>query len=381
MTAPPPHAPSPSGQSVARSVVLLVAALMGLVAVRWAVTGGPARPMAPPSSGTVVTERVPVQAPADLAALRGNLLYMGGRQPLLVDPASGTISPLAAPGAGRIRVLRQGGFIVLLARDGLATVQPANGASRSRPIGQGSDVLPSSHPDRVWLVSQEALAPDQTFALREIDLPTRRPLRRWTMPYNAEPVAVVPQGVVVRDLHNDFVVRDPYRRRAPLRLGFDLTFLDVHASLLAYLADGRLHLRDLASGRDRVVAAPAGARSWFALGPPLPGTGCCLQFGAFSPDTSRLAVFTELAGQDAPGLTIVDVATGRARLLRGSEGATPVACQPCLGWSRSGWRFFFNGGPGVADLAAWRPGTRAAIALALDLRSATTILPSGLAAA
>ncbi|HZC99897.1 MAG TPA: hypothetical protein VFA46_06810 [Actinomycetes bacterium] len=343
-------------------------------------TGASTRPLAPPSS-RAATVRESGPAPADLAVLRGNLLYTGGRQPLVIDPSRGTITSMMPPGAGRILVLRQGGFIVLLARDGQVAVQPANGASRSRPIGQASEVLPSLHPDRVWLVSREAVAPDRTFVLREMDLPTGRLLRRWSLPYDAEPVAMVPQGVVVRDLHNDFLVRDPSGRHAPLRLGFDLTFLDVHGSLLAYLVEGRLHLRDLAGGRDRVVAAPAGARSWFALGPPLPGTGCCLQFGAFSPDGSRLAVFTELATPASPGLTVVDVATGRASLVQGSAGATPVACQPCLGWSRSGWLFFFNGGPGAADLAAWRPGVRAVIPLALDLRSATTVLPSGLAAA
>src|SRR6266540_1415406 len=380
MVAPPPR--GFSARAALRSLVLLVAALTALVAVRWAVTGAPARPLAPPAaSATAGVARGSPPTPADRAALRGNLLYMGGREPLVVDPASGAITSLPPPGAGRTRVLRQGGFIVLLARDGQVAVQPANGASRSRPLGRASDVLPSPHPDRVWLVSHEFVAPDQAFVIREVDLSSRRALRRWSLPYNAEPVAVVPQGVVVRDLHNDFAVRDPSGRRAPLRLGFDLTFLDVHASLLAYLTEGQLHLHDLAGGRDRVVPAPGGARSWFALGPPLPGTGCCLQFGAFSPDASRLAVFTELARPGAPGITVVDVATGRASLLEGSGGATPVACLPCLGWSRGGWLFFFNGGPGVADPAAWRPGRRAAIPITLDLSSATTVLPSGLAPA
>jgi hypothetical protein len=380
VVAPSPHARP--RHSAARSLGLVLAALGGLVAVRWAVTGAPSRPLAPPGSAAVVTSRAPVATPADLVALRGNLLYMGGRQPLLIDPVTASITSLPAPGAGRVRVLRQGGFIVLLARDGESAVQPANGASRPRPLGHADDVLPSWHPDRVWLVREQTLAPDQTYVLREIDLATRRQVRRLTLPYDAEPLAVVPAGVVVRDLHNDLVVRDPTGRRAPLRLGdFAVTFLDAHASLLAYLDGPRLHLRDLASGRDRVVAAPAGARSWYPLGPSLPGTGCCFQLGAFSPDASRLAVFTELAGPGALGLTMVDVASGRASLLAGSGGATPVACLPCLSWSRSGWLFFFNGGPGVADPAAWRPGFRAAIPLALDLRSVTTILPTSLAAA
>ncbi len=379
MVAPSPRAPP--GRGAARALALVVTALLALVAVRWAVTGAPTRSLAPPGSRAVEPTRVSGPAPADLAALRGNLLYMGGRQPLVIDPVSGAITPLQPPGAGRVRVLRQGGFIVLLSRDGEVAVQPANGASRLRPVGQATDVLPSPHPDRVWLVSRVAASPDDTFVLREVDLPSRRPLRRWTLPYDTEPVAIVPRGVVVRDLHNDLVVRDPSGRRAPQRLGFGLTFIDVHQSLLAYLDGPLLHLRDLASGRDRTMTAPRGARSWFALGPPLPGTGCCLQFGAFSPDATRLAVFTELAGPGAPGLTMVDVAAGRASLLEGSGGATPVACLPCLGWSRGGWLFFFNGGPGVADPAAWRPGRRAAIPITLDLSSATTVLPSGLAPA
>jgi len=372
-----------SGRGAGRTIALLAAALAGLIAVRWAVTGSPARPLAPPGSVTVASGRAVEPAPADLAALRGNLLYMGGRQLLLIDPASGTITSLPAPGAGRVRVLPQGGFIVLLARDGSAAVQPANGASRSRPLGQASDVLPSSHPDRVWLVSQVTLTPDETYVLREVDLSTRRQLRRWTLPYDAEPVAVMPQGVVVRNLQNDFELRDPSGRRSPLLLGFNLTLIDVHASLLAYLdLDGRmLHLLDLASGRHRVLSVPAGARSWFGLGPPLPGTGCCMQLGAFSPDGGRLAVYTELTGPGALGVTMVDVAAGRASLLEGSGGAAPVACQPCQGWSRSGGRFFFNGGPGVADPAAWRPGVRAAIPISLDLRSVTTVLPNSIAAA
>jgi hypothetical protein len=242
------------------------------------------------------------------------------------------------------------------------------------------DVLPSPRSDRIWLVSQDESAPDEAYVLREVDLTSNRLLRRWTLPYDAEPVAVVPQGVVIRDLQNGFEVRDPHGRRI-LRLGRDLTFLDRHGSLLAYLDDRVLHLRDLATGSDRTVAPPPGARSWFALGPPLPGMGCCLQIGSFSPDASVLAVFTELAGPGQPGLTIVDVASGRARLLPGSGGATPVACQPCLGWSSSGRLFFFNGGPALADPAAWLPGEPAAIQLSLDLRDVTTILPNGLAPA
>ena len=375
---PASPASTPPGRSVLRSVVALVLVLAGLVAVRWSVTGGLTRPLAPPARPAAPRE--PAPSAQDLAGLRGTLLYFGGRQVLAVDAVSGTISSVPSPGAGRVRVLRQGSHIVLLARDGGAAAQGTGLASRQRPLGDAMDVLPSPRSDRVWLVSQDDSAPDEAYVLREVDLASSRQLRRWTLPYNAEPVAVVPQGVVIRDLQNGFEVRDPRGRRIA-RLGRDLTFLDRHGSLLAYLDDRALHLRDLATGTDRTVAPPAGARSWFAVGPPLPGMGCCLQLGSFSPDASTLAVFTELAGPGQPGVTVVDVANARARLLPGSGGATPVACQPCLGWSNSGWLFFFNGGPALADPSAWLPGEPAAIPLALDLRDVTTVLPSGLAPA
>src|SRR6266536_1589383 len=372
---PPPTSPRPSAL---RSLLLLAAVLAGLVVVRWSVTGGLSRPLAPPAQTRVHASPAPTAR--DLAGLRGTLLYMGGRQVLAVDAASGTISSIPSPGAGRVRVLRQGSYIILLASDGGAAVQGTDLASRQLRLADSLDVLPSPRSNRIWLVTQGNTAPEQAFVLREVDLAGNRQLRRWTLPYDAEPVAVVPQGVVTRDLQNGFEVRDPRVRRIVDR-GRGLTFLDRHGSLLAYLDDRRLHLHDLASGVDRTVAPPAGARSWFALGPPLPGMGCCLQLGSFSPDASTLAVFTELAEPGQPGVTVVDVANARARLLSGSGGATPVACQPCLGWSNSGWLFFFNGGPALADPSAWLPGEPAAIPLALDLRDVTTVLPSGLAPA
>jgi hypothetical protein len=375
----PASPPSTSrGPSALRTLVVVGLVLATLVVVRWSVTGGLTRPLAPP--GGPPDTRKPSASAEDLAALRGITLYLGGRQVLLVDAASGAVSSIPSPGAGRVRVLRQGSYMILLARDGGVAAQRADRSSRQFPLGEAIDVLPSPRSDRVWLVTQGETTPDQAYELREVDLASRRALRRWTLPYDAEPVAVVPEGVVTRDLQNSFEVRNPRGERL-IRLGRDLTFIDRHGSLIAYLDDRLLHLRDLATGLDRTVPPPAGARSWFALGPPLPGVGCCLQVGAFSPDARNLAVFTELAGPGEPGVTIVDVATGRARVLPGSGGATPLACQPCLGWTDSGWLFFFNGGPALADPAAWRPGERSAIPLSLDLRDATTVLPNGIAPA
>ncbi|HEX8863323.1 MAG TPA: hypothetical protein VGC06_30355 [Actinomycetes bacterium] len=376
MWAPPPG--PPRRPSPLRSLAMLLGVLLALVAVRWALTGALNRPLAPPGE---TSGRQRQASGADLAALRGTMLYLGGRQVLVADAGSATIAAIPAPGAGRVRVLRQGGFIVMFSRDGGVAVRRADGRSKQVLVREDAiDVLPSPDPGRVWVVTHDDGVPERAYRLHEIDLASAHQLRLWTLAYDTEPVAVLPGGVLVRDLQDGFELRDPHSRRGTA-LGRELTFLDSHGSLIAYLDDRRLHLRDLASGSDRTVPPPAGARSWFALGPPLPGTGCCQQLGAFSPDGGTLAVYTALAGPGEPGLTVVDVASARAEVLPGSEGATPVACQPCLGWSRSGWLFFFNGGPALADPAAWRPGRASAIPLALDLHDVTTVLPSGIAPA
>jgi hypothetical protein len=374
----PPSGP-PARPSALRSMALLLGVLLVLVGVRWSLTGALNRPLAPPADQG--DDRRPAAASeADLAALRGTMLYLGGRQVLVADAGSATVGAIQAPG-GRVRVLRQGAFMVMFSRDGGVAVQRADGRSKLTLVREDAiDVLPSPDLGHVWVVTHDDGTPERAYGLHEIDLAAAREVRLWTLPYDTEPVAVVPGGVLVRDLQDGFEVRDPRGHRGTA-LGRELTFLDSHGSLVAYLDDRLLHLRDLATGSDRTVLPPDGARNWFALGPPLPGTGCCQQLGAFSPDGSTLAVYTGLAGPDAPGLSLVDVAAGRARTLSGSEGATPVACQPCLGWSRSGWLFFFNGGPALADPSAWRPGKASAIPLALDLHDLTTVLPSGIAPA
>jgi hypothetical protein len=84
--------------------------------------------------------------------------------------------------------------------------------------------------------------------------------------------------------------------------------------------------------------------NWFPLGQPVAGAGCCDEFGAFSPDGRRLAVYPQLRRPAQPGLAMVDVGQAEARPVPGSDAATPFGCQPCLGWSADGWLFFFSGG-------------------------------------
>jgi hypothetical protein len=110
-----------------------------------------------------------------------------------------------------------------------------------------------------------------------------------------------------------------------------------------WMTGGGLRLRDLATQGDRVVR-PAGIPSWFPLGQPVAGVGCCDQFGAFSPDGRRLAIYMQLRRPAQPGLAMVDIGRPEARPVPGSEAATPFGCQPCLGWSADGWLFLLSQG-------------------------------------
>lgn len=247
------------------------------------------------------------------------------------------------------------------------------------PLGSALEVLPSPRPDRVWLLDRRARSPQRTFALQEVELATGRRLATVALPHDAEPVAMVDGGILVRDLRSGLTVRDLASGRERQRLGVDLTFVDATASLVAYVDDrGGLHLRNLATRRDRVVR-PIGIPDWFPLGRPVAGAGCCDQFGAFSTDGRRLAVYIQLRRPAQPGLAVVDVGRAEARPVPGSQAATPFGCQPCLGWSIDGWLFFFSGGPPPDVVTAWRPGKPPASPLDLPLDGAIATVPGSLA--
>jgi hypothetical protein len=365
--------------------LLLCAMLVALVVARWSLTGSLSEPVAPPAT---TAPGAGLEEPQRLGELRGGLLYLGGRRPVVADLGSGALAALPAGRTRPTRVLRHGRFVLLTA-DGFASVllpTSGDGRNRPRPLGPATSVLPSSsRPDRAWLLDdQQARPPDSTYLLQEVDLGGGRRLRTVALPYDARPVAMVAGGVLTRDLAGRMQVRDLRTLRVRQQLGAGLTFLDAHGSLVAYLAVDGLHVRDLATGRDRVVAPPARDAGWFASGTGLPtDTQCCLQSAAFDPDGRGLAAFVTLAGPSSLGMALVDVEAGRSRLLPGSGGASPVGCLPCLGWSPDGWLFFFAGGPSPAAVAAWRPGRPRATVLDLDLGSGgvTGALPNGLAAA
>jgi hypothetical protein len=371
-------------REAARSVGLLLAMLAGLILARWGLAGGlsrpliPATPTPPPAAGAAPAAGIP--------ELRGHSLYLGGRQPLVADAGGGPLRPLRMGVAGRTSVLRQGRYLVVRVAEQLqkgpvlALAIGGPGGPAASPLGSALEVLPSPRPDRVWLLDRRARSPQRAFTLQEMELATGRRLAIVALPHDAEPVAIVDDGVLVRDLRAGLAVRDLSSGRERQRLGTDLTFVDATARLVAYVDDrGDLRLRDLATRRDQVVR-PTGIPNWFPLGRPVAGAGCCDQFGAFSADGRHLAVYVQLRRPAQPGLAVVDIGRSEARPVPGSQAATPFGCQPCLGWSVDGLLFFFSGGPPPDVVTAWRPGWPTASPLDLPLDDATAPVPGSLAA-
>jgi hypothetical protein len=368
-----------SRRDALQSVLLVVAVLAGLVAVRWAVTGGSGRSLAPPAltSASPPPDRGPART---IAAPPRTRLSLGGRQPILVNPASGTVTRLPFNPSTRTTLFRQGTHTVFIANE-RAWAAPAGQAAPLRPLGRALAVLPALADDRVWLVVARYGEPEaQLFELVEVGLADGRTHTRWTLPYQAAPVAVLPSGILARDPEDNLQVVAPGSGRVRTVLARAATFIDARGSRVAWVEGRDLHVRDLASRTGTVVPPPPGSPDWYAIGGPVPRVACCYGLGAFDPDGHTLAVYTRLAGPGAPGLAIVDLVRGSARLLPGSEDATPTGCLPCLGWASNGWLYFFAAGPTVTSVGAWGGGARPAGLLPLDLDGVLDSVPSALAA-
>ena len=133
---------SRSRREVAQSALLVVAALAGLVAVRWSVTGALSRPIVAPAPTVAPASAPPVSyaPPEQLMAATGTRLSLGGRRPTLVDPANGELRRIS-PGADQaVSLFRQGSFTVLVA-DGRAWAVPAGRAGPKWLLGQARQAV------------------------------------------------------------------------------------------------------------------------------------------------------------------------------------------------------------------------------------------------
>src|SRR5919198_4194804 len=177
----------PRSYRTALQGVLLVASLLAsLVAVRWLMTGGLNRPMAPPAlaPAPLGSERGP---PLRALPPPGTRLSLGGRQPIVVDPASGTVARIPPDSGDQTVMFRQGSYTVLVA-DRRAWAAPAGRGGPRWPLGGAAIALPALADDRVWLVDARYGASGQLrYTLVEVGLADGRPHTRWTLPYQAVP--------------------------------------------------------------------------------------------------------------------------------------------------------------------------------------------------
>jgi hypothetical protein len=361
-----------------QSVLLVAAILAGLIVIRWSVTGGFDRPMVPSGSSRPSPESVGHKVLWTSAPV-GTRLSLGGRQPIVVNPASGAILDMTPDPDDQTVLFRQGAHTVLVANT-RAWAVPAGQASPRRLLGPATTVLPSLAEDRVWLVTVQFGMPTRWYRLVEVGLADGRVWARWTLPLQAAPVAMLPSGVLTRTVDDDLQVVAPGSGRVRAVLARAATFIDARADRVAWLTGGDLHVRNLRTGVDLVVAPPHGSPGWDALGEPVRRAGCCYGLGAFAPDGRTLAIFARVAGPGAPGLAVVNLTRSRAALLPGSEGATPGGRLPSLAWASNGWLYFFASGPAVTSIGAWHPGEGAAGLLRLDVDEAVDIVPTTLAA-
>jgi hypothetical protein len=358
-----------------QSALFVVAVLAGLVGVRWLVTGGLDRPMAPPASVLHRGHRLapPVAAPV------GTRLSLGGREPLVVDPTDGTVLRLPPDPDDQTLLFRHGRYTVMVA-NGHAWAVPAGKAGPRRALGPAMAVLPALAADRVWLVTVGYQSPRQWYRLVEVGLVDGRARSRWTLPVEATPVAVLSSGVLARSFEDDLQVVEPGSGRVRALLARAATFIDAQGDRVAWLAGRDLHVRDLRTGFQLTVPPPPGSPGWHAHGAPIPRAGCCYGLGAFAPDGRTLAVYARVTGPATPGLAVVDLVRGRAALLPGSEGTVPDGRLPYLAWASDGWLYFFAAGPAFTSIGAWDGVEGPAGLLPLDLDQTLNSVPSALAA-
>jgi hypothetical protein len=100
-------------------------------------------------------------------------MYFGGRQPLVADAGGGPLRPLPINVGGRFSVLRQVRYLAVRAAE----------------------------------------------QLQEVELTTGRRLASVALAHDAEPLAMVHGGVLVRDLRAGLAVRDLVSGRERQRLG------------------------------------------------------------------------------------------------------------------------------------------------------------------
>ena len=351
----------PGGVGGVRRPWLAVGALAaGLLAMRAAASLVAPLPAVPVRAGGPDLATPSVVRPAMLAEATGASLLLGGEDGLLrIDVDARTTQPIPLPGwqFETDRGLIQRDRAVVAVHGGTAYVATGRPGRPATRLGRASYALAAADPRRVWLV-EETGDPDRWFRVRERELNgVGVELARGTLPLSERPVAAAPGGLLldVAGPGGGLAVWDP--RTGRRRHRFDAVSpvtVAARGPAVAWVEGSVLHLGDLVSGRDRVVAPPPGADGFAAP-------------GAFSPDGRTLAAVTRSGFSTRPALALVAVEHATAVRVAGSDGALSDRCSPCLAWAPAGdWVFFLRLGPAFG-IGAYRLGRPSAVTVPVDV--------------
>jgi hypothetical protein len=321
--------------------------LPGLALGLWlALRSGPQLPAPPPAATSE-----PVTKPGE-----PRLVLAGAGELWVVDVAGGSVRhrrfPQLSVGDPPYWIVRRGDKLVLWSYQTL-TLDPGSAARPSVLVRDSWMFIPSAAPDRIWVGILDPTSPEterRLKAVREVAIDggvtvadVRPPEGRW--PVAATSSALVFQSHGSGQGGDQLEVWNPVTGKVLRRLSGEYAVAS-HGDLLAWCRQScaRLHVTNVATGREIQVRPPAGA------------TGFAPEKGVFSPDGELLAVPVRTG--PTWQLALVDVGAATATRI---TGAAVQQDSVFVDWSASGETVFLAGGRrGDQTIFAYRLGTASA---------------------
>ena len=273
----------------------------------------------------------------------GVSLYLAGDGELtVVDVDAGTSRVLSvpelAPGDPPYRIVRAGDKLVVHGPDAAYTAG-LDTPSEPRRLAEAWFFIPSADPDRVWVALLDPESPDTVRALsgvREITVDGRVTVPDVAPPRGAWPLSAAGRALVF-EAADGLEVWDYVTGKVDMVLA-GRTPGPGRDSLLPWCGDdyGRLHVTDVRTGDEVVVAPPDGFVA-FDCGS-----------AAFAPGGNLLAVPIAVGKgyEAARALALVDLDLGAAKVVAGSKVESGYVF---VAWSSSGKSVFMSGGQDPAD--------------------------------
>jgi hypothetical protein len=322
--------------------------LPGLAVGLWlAFRSGP-RLLAPPPAAT----SGPVAGPGE-----ARLFLTGAGELWIVDVAAGSARhrnlPRLPGGDPPYWIVRRGDKLVLWSYQTL-TLDPSSSATQPSTLVRDSWIfIPSAAPDRIWVGILDPTSPEterRLATVREVAVDGRVTVADVRPPQGRWPVAATNSALAFQ-VHgsgqggDQLELWNPPTGKVLRRLPGEYAVAS-HGDLLAWCGQpcARLHLTNVATGKEIQVRPPAGA------------TGFAPEKGVFSPDGKLLAVPVDTG--PTWQLAVVDVGAGKATRIR---GAAVQEDSVFVDWSAAGETVFFAGGRrGDQRIFAYRLGSASA---------------------